>query len=133
MFLNLCAKIITNGISYHGPRKDSDFYQFYQEKKSDKNLLTLLNKHNYSVFIDNFYAYLKIPVGWLYEELQHTLTLSPLQKKESIMYQTIEQPTNYKNVTLLTTSQNPAYIWPFQNYHDKTQTTQFYQELLYEL
>ena len=72
-------KIIENGISYHGPEKDSNnFFKFYKNKP---NLVKILNDNKYNIFIDNFYAYLKIHMGLKYDENNTKVKLSNLQKK----------------------------------------------------
>lgn len=121
-------KIIENGISYHGQEKDNN--NFFKFLKNNNNLIDILNKKNYNVFIDNFYTYLKIPIGLKYHENNKTIQLSNLKTENNIKYQTIIKPDNYKNVKLLTTSCNPAYIWPFQNYHNDNETQKFYTEII---
>ena len=121
-------KIIENGISYHGPDQDNN--NFFKFLKKNNNLVKILNDNNYHVFIDNFYSYLKIPIGWKYDENNKTLKLSNINNIDNIRYQTIINPNNYKNVKLLTTNCNPGYIWPFQNYHNDSETNKFYNEIL---
>lgn len=122
------SELIKNGISYFGPEKDSD--NFFKFNSNNNNLIKILNQKKYNIYMDNFYAYLKIITGLKHYENNNTIKLSDIKKEKNIMFKNVLYPSEYENLNILSTNYNSNFIWPYQHYHDEEQTDKFYSEII---